>query len=46
MRVVEKMKHYIVHPYATNSIKGSDLDLSKMIDVEIQGETLNGVPHG
>jgi CTP-dependent riboflavin kinase len=39
--IFKKMKHMIVHPYA-----GSHRDLKIKIQVEIEGETFNGVPHG
>ena len=37
--IFQKMKHNIVHPY--------EIPFNpKMIEVEIEGETFNGVPHG
>jgi hypothetical protein len=38
-----KIKHSIRHPYA---LKKSDRDLSKLIEVEVEGELKNGIPHG
>jgi hypothetical protein len=37
-----KIKHMMLHPCADND----DGDISKMIEVEIEGEIKNGVPHG
>ena len=37
-----KLKHMMLHPYA----KKYHGDISKMIEVEIEGEYKNGVPHG
>ena len=37
-----KIKHRMLHPYA----RKWDGDISKMIEVEIEGEIKNGVPHG
>ena len=37
-----KIKHMMLHPYADKN----DGDISKMIEVEIEGEIKNGVPHG
>jgi hypothetical protein len=37
-----KIKHMMLHPYA----RIWDGDISKMIEVEIEGEIKNGVPHG
>jgi hypothetical protein len=37
-----KIKHMMLHPYADKY----DGDISKMIEVEIEGEIKNGVPHG
>jgi hypothetical protein len=37
-----KIKHMMLHPYA----RRYDGDISKMIEVEIEGEIKNGVPHG
>jgi len=38
-----KIKHYIRHPYAP---KMAGIDLSKLIEVDVEGELKNGVPHG
>ena len=38
----KKIKHMMLHPYAMKHHG----DISKMIDVEIEGEIKNGVPHG
>ena len=38
-----KIKHSIRHPYA---LKMTGYDLSKLIEVEVEGELKNGVPHG
>ena len=38
-----KIKHSIRHPYG---VKEAGVDLSKMIEVEVEGELKNGVPHG
>ena len=38
-----KIKHKIIHPYAW---KDASYDLSKLIEVEVEGELKNGVPHG
>jgi hypothetical protein len=38
-----KIKHMMIHPYA-ESWRG--YDISKMIEVDIEGEIKNGVPHG
>ena len=38
-----KIKHKIKHPYAWNKTLH---DLSKLIEVEVEGELKNGVPHG
>jgi len=38
-----KIKHLIRHPYA---VKATGYDLSKLIEVEVEGELKNGVPHG
>jgi hypothetical protein len=38
-----KIKHSIRHPYA---LKMTGRDLSKLIEVEVEGELKNGVPHG
>ena len=38
-----KIKHFIRHPYAP---KMTGIDLSKLIEVEVEGELKNGVPHG
>jgi hypothetical protein len=37
-----KIKHMMLHPYADKDY----YDISKMIEVEIEGEIKNGVPHG
>jgi hypothetical protein len=37
-----KIKRMMLHPYADND----DGDIPKMIEVEIEGEIKNGVPHG
>jgi hypothetical protein len=37
-----KIKHMMLHPYA----KKWEGDISKMIEVDIEGEIKNGVPHG
>jgi hypothetical protein len=39
---LRKIKHMMLHPYA----RKSDGDISKMIEVEIEGEIKNGVPNG
>jgi hypothetical protein len=38
-----KIKHKIRHPYVRNE---TGFDISKMIEVEVEGELKNGVPHG
>jgi hypothetical protein len=38
-----KIKHLIRHPYA---MKATDYDLSILIEVEVEGEIKNSVPHG
>ena len=37
-----KIKHIMLHPYADKDY----CDISKMIEVEIEGEIKNGVPNG
>jgi hypothetical protein len=37
------MKHKILHPYWR---KTENCDLTKMVEVEVQGETKYGVPDG
>jgi hypothetical protein len=39
----KKIKHKIMHPYAQ---KEKGFNLSKEIEVEVEGEVKNGVPHG
>jgi hypothetical protein len=38
-----KIKHKIKHPYAYHQ---TAYDESKLIEVEVEGELKNGVPHG
>ena len=37
------IKYKIVHPYA---LPEDALNLTKQIEIEVEGETFNGVPHG
>jgi hypothetical protein len=37
-----KIKHMMLHPYADKHVG----DISKMIEVKVEGEIKNGVPHG
>jgi hypothetical protein len=39
----QKIKYKIIHPYAQLE---EGYDLSKEIEVEVEGEVKNGVPHG
>ena len=39
----KKIKHSIRHPFCP---KVTGYDLSKLIEVEVEGELKNGVPHG
>jgi hypothetical protein len=38
-----KIKHMMLHPFVPD---GCGYDLTKMIEVDIEGEIKNGVPHG
>ena len=38
----KKIKHKMLHPYA----RKNQGDISKMIEVDIEGEIKNGLPHG
>jgi hypothetical protein len=39
----QTIKHQIIHPYATEN---DYCDISRLITVEVTGETKNDVPHG
>ncbi len=38
-----KTKHKMLHPYAK---KSDSYDISRMIEAEVIGEHVNGIPHG